>query len=216
MTTSPVMGITEEILGEIERAGWKLVPVERIQIALEAVQNAMLDAYSNAYQECCGRGQGQCCGDPDPAWSAEDQRIMDALSPAQRELSALLAAAPAAPVARFLPDLPDQMARDLARFNETCEDGQGYDVPKERMRSMARFGLVRWCGGSRFEITDCGIAALEAMAAPPAAEQPDTVVVPRELLDRAATWLEVHAPSGGSVEGDVADDLRALLAGGAE
>lgn len=28
MTTSPVMGITEEILGEIERAGWKLVPVE--------------------------------------------------------------------------------------------------------------------------------------------------------------------------------------------
>jgi hypothetical protein len=140
------MGITEEILGEIERAGWKLVPVERIQIALEAVQNAMLDAYSNAYQECCGRGQGQCCGDPDPAWSAEDQRIMDALSPAQRELSGLLAAAPAAPVAR----------------------------------------------------------------------EPDTVAVPRELLDSAATWLEVHAPSGGSVEGDVAHDLRALLAGCAE
>lgn len=79
--------------------GWKLVPVERIQAAIEAVQNAMLDAYSNAYQECCGRGQGQCCGDPDAAWSAEDQRIMDALAPAQRELSALLAAAPAAPVA---------------------------------------------------------------------------------------------------------------------
>lgn len=28
MTTSPVIGITEEILSEIERAGWKLVPVE--------------------------------------------------------------------------------------------------------------------------------------------------------------------------------------------
>lgn len=28
MTTSPVMGIAEEILGEIERAGWKLVPLE--------------------------------------------------------------------------------------------------------------------------------------------------------------------------------------------
>ena len=77
--------------------GWKLVPVERITIALESVQNAMEDAYNNAYQECCGRGQGQCCGDPVAAWSDADTAIMDALAPAQRELSALLAAAPAAP-----------------------------------------------------------------------------------------------------------------------
>ena len=77
--------------------GWKLVPVERITIALESVQNAMGDAYNNAYQECCGRGQGQCCGDPVAAWSDADTAIMDALAPAQRELSALLAAAPSAP-----------------------------------------------------------------------------------------------------------------------
>ena len=87
--------------GRAVPAGWQLVPVERVQAALEAVQNAMLDAYSNAYQECCGRGQGQCCGDPDVAWSTEDQRIMDALAPAQRELSALLASTPAAPAARI-------------------------------------------------------------------------------------------------------------------
>lgn len=49
---------------------------------------------------------------------------------------------------------------------------------------------------------------------PAAAEQPDTVMVPSELLDRAATWLEVHAPAGGCVESDVAQDLRALLARG--
>lgn len=67
------------------------VPVERIQIALEAVQNAMEDAYNNAYQNCCGRGNGQCCGEPEPAWSDADRAIMDALAPAQRELSALLA-----------------------------------------------------------------------------------------------------------------------------
>ena len=36
MTTSPVMGITEEILGEIERAGWKLVPVEPTRKMIEA------------------------------------------------------------------------------------------------------------------------------------------------------------------------------------
>ena len=66
------------------------VPRERIQIALEAVQNAMEDAYNNAYQECCGRCQGECCGDPIAAWSDADHAIMDALAPAQRELSALL------------------------------------------------------------------------------------------------------------------------------
>lgn len=66
------------------------VPRERIQIALDSVQNAMEDAYNNAYQNCCGRGNGQCCGDPEPAWSDADHAIMDALAPAQRELRALL------------------------------------------------------------------------------------------------------------------------------
>lgn len=66
------------------------VPRERIQIALEAVQNAMEDAYNNAYQKCCGRGGSQCCGDPEPAWSDADHAIMDALTPAQRELCAIL------------------------------------------------------------------------------------------------------------------------------
>lgn len=64
---------------------------ERIANALEAVQNAMEDAYNNAYQDCCGRGQGECCGNPVAGWSDVDQAIMDALAPAQRELSALLA-----------------------------------------------------------------------------------------------------------------------------
>lgn len=37
------------------------------------------------------------------------------------------------------------------------------------------------------------------------------VLVDRDLLDSAATWLEVHAPGGGCVEGSVAEDLRAIL-----
>lgn len=83
-----------KLCAELER---RAVPVERITIALESVQNAMGDAYNNAYQECCGRGQGQCCGEPVVAWSDADTAIMDALAPAQRELSALLAAAPSTP-----------------------------------------------------------------------------------------------------------------------
>lgn len=43
------------------------------------------------------------------------------------------------------------------------------------------------------------------------------VLVDRDLLDSAATWLEwVHAPGGGCVEGSVAEDLRAILAQPAE
>lgn len=153
--------------------GWKMVPVERIQIALEAVQNAMLDAYSNAYQECCGRGQGQCCGYPDAAWSAEDQRIMDALSPAQRELSGLLAAAPAAPVAQ-------EPVRELIGY--AC-DRRGALIPDR-------------CGECL-----CWPAYQDA---PPAAEQPDTVPVPRELLFR-------HLEEIGEYAWDTFDELRALL-----
>lgn len=37
-------------------------------------------------------------------------------------------------------------------------------------------------------------------------------LVPVETIDQAATWLEVHAPGGGCIEGSVAQDLRALLA----
>lgn len=72
--------------------GYVLVPVERIAMSLETVQNAMEDAYRNAYQDCCGRGNGQCCGNPVASWSDADQAIMDALAPSQRELSALIAA----------------------------------------------------------------------------------------------------------------------------
>lgn len=195
-------------------AGWQLVPVERIQIALEAVQNTMLDAYTNAYQECCSRWQGQCCGDPDPAWSAEDQRIMDALSPAQRELSALLAAAPAAPVAQ------EPVAwQDPDNLDRICS-----------ARTMLE---AKHTGGATLSALKPLTRAL--YAAPPAAEQPDTVAVPRDLLAEAESIIDSyaealrasHAP-GGDWDGEeaalddyereagVAAKLRRLLAGGAE
>lgn len=92
------------------------VPRERIHIALEAVQNAMEDAYNNAYQNCCGRGNGQCCGTPEPAWSDADHAIMDALAPAQRELSALLASAPNhSEQVRVVPVEPTEAMRKAAQ-----------------------------------------------------------------------------------------------------
>ncbi|WP_350404324.1 hypothetical protein ABCR88_07690 [Pseudomonas sp. W17] len=64
-------------------------------------------------------------------------------------------------------NITEQQSRDLLRFHETTEDGQGYDVPKERMKSLASVGLVRWVGGSRYEFTDAG-TELRAFLAQPA------------------------------------------------
>ena len=57
--------------------------------------------------------------------------------------------------------MSEDQANTLLRFNETCEDGQQYDVSRRIMKSLTYVGMVRWCGGSRFEITDAGIAAVE-------------------------------------------------------
>ena len=40
------------------------------------------------------------------------------------------------------------------RFMETCEDGEGYDVPKQMMRRLAEIGLVRHVGGGYYEATE--------------------------------------------------------------
>ncbi|MGI4846201.1 MAG: hypothetical protein ACRYF7_23165 [Janthinobacterium lividum] len=53
----------------------------------------------------------------------------------------------------------------LRRFNETCEDGEGYDVPKETMQRLAAIGAVRRTSGSYYELTDFGMCVLEQPAA---------------------------------------------------
>lgn len=74
--------------------GWIAIQSSKVCAALEAVQDALEDAYGNAMPVCCGRGNGiECCGNPAPDWSPEDQRVMDVLSPIQRELSAMLVTA---------------------------------------------------------------------------------------------------------------------------
>lgn len=60
-------------------------------------------------------------------------------------------------------DAPNITAEEMAafsRFCDTCEDcdAGGYDVPKSKMQRLARIGLVRWCGSSRYETTEFGDA----------------------------------------------------------
>lgn len=59
--------------------------------------------------------------------------------------------------------LTEQQSKDLLRFFETTEDGQGYDVPAERMKSLASIGLIRSLGFSRYEFTDVGNSVVERL-----------------------------------------------------
>jgi hypothetical protein len=63
--------------------------------------------------------------------------------------------------------LSELQVKDLQRFHETTEDGQGYDVPPERMTSLARAGLIRSTGFSRYEFTDAGSAVVKRLEAKP-------------------------------------------------
>jgi hypothetical protein len=96
-----------------------------------------------------------------------------------------------------------QQSKDLLRFNETNEDSQGYDVPADRMKSLARLGLIRYLGFSRYEITEVGGLILERLNA-----KPDTQTLDERLkaagmfsvaelltsapLDRFVTHAGVH------------------------
>ena len=57
------------------------------EAALEAIETVLNDAYDRRFQECCGRAGHECCGDAIEAWTPEDSRIMEVLSPVQRQLS---------------------------------------------------------------------------------------------------------------------------------
>jgi len=81
----------------------------------------------------------------------------------------------------------DELAA-LRRFNETCEDGEGYDVPKEMMRRLTAIGAVEWKGFSRYQITAFGMHVLGAAPAPAAQDE-------RDVKDAARyRWLRDVCP----------------------
>jgi hypothetical protein len=49
----------------------------------------------------------------------------------------------------------DDMA-DLERLREVFDDGEGWDLPKDRMKRLAELGVVRWQGATRYSITSFG------------------------------------------------------------
>lgn len=57
--------------------------------------------------------------------------------------------------------LNDQDMADLERLGEIFEDGEGWDIPGDRMKRLAELGVVRWRGGDRYSITSFGSFVLK-------------------------------------------------------
>ena len=69
-------------------------------------------------------------------------------------------------------NLPAEAMAALLRFAETCEDGEGYDVPKPMMSKLAKIGLLQHVGGGIYTTTEMGDEALRCaeLAATPSHE----------------------------------------------
>ena len=80
--------------------------------------------------------------------------------------SALAPQAQQEPVA--WPALNQEEHAALERFNETCEDGQEYDVPKAMMQRLSEIGVVCHLFNRVFCITEVGRATLDYSAPQPA------------------------------------------------
>ena len=92
--------------------------------------------------------------------------------------------------------LTEQHECDLIRLHETCEDSQPYDVSKEGMKSLARLGLARSLGFSRYELTDSGYAAgqnlLGLLSRPAAHHQGEPVAKAKPVAKLHAERLTVR------------------------
>lgn len=72
----------------------------------------------------------------------------------------------------------------LKRFEETCSDGEGYDVPKDTMHNLQAIGLVYRTRGSVYCITYFGHHVLAAAPAP----HPAQPLLAHEVLKLNALW----------------------------
>jgi len=96
------------------------------------------------------------------------------------------------------------------RVPEIMFDGNSVYQEVQRMRS----GNQRTSQENVADVLDAVVALLRSAAPTPApshSADDGMVRVPRELLEQASIWLEIHAPGGGCVEQSVADDINALL-----
>ncbi|WP_314435826.1 hypothetical protein [Massilia timonae] len=148
-------------------------------------------------KECIGQGI-----DTDPPEPGEDG-ICRACSG-----SGLAAQQAAAPGALDLMNA-DEMAA-LRRFDETCQDGEGYDVPKTMMQRLAAIGVVRRTSGSYYETTEFGLRVLHQSAR----SAPGTPEAPTQLMQALTTGIPLKEPVSIGKALWAQREARAVLSGG--
>ena len=90
----------------------------------------------------------------------------------------------------------DELAA-LRRFDETCQDGEGYDVPKAMMQRLAAIGAVRRTSGSYYETTEFGTRVLDQ----PAPSAPGTPEAPADLNAQRWLWVQENIRDGYELPG---------------
>ena len=96
--------------------------------------------------------------------------------------------------------LTDDERKAFERFNETCEDGEGYDVPKTMMKRLAEIGVIHHTSRGIYGITKFG-RSLVGYTTPPQ-RKPLTDEQFLELLLRKGTQELVGVTTfvGGSIQ----------------
>ncbi|MBX8557054.1 hypothetical protein K5D56_21555 [Pseudomonas cichorii] len=102
--------------------------------------------------------------------------------------------------------LTEQQRRDVLRFHETTEDDQGYDVPADRMKSLARVGLIRSIGFKRYEFTDSGLAVVGAISESASGVFHTAVTGDAAGIEPFA-WIADYAACGGGLSVFTADQV---------
>lgn len=113
-------------------------------------------------------------------------------------------------VARVSVGLTGHQVADLLRFHGTTEDGQDYDVAKAGMKELACIGVIRWCGGSRYEFTDIGMQLCALLCAPGELEVPPS----NAHEDLKFTFQHPHSKECRTVtlkKAEVADEMEGSL-----
>ncbi len=101
----------------------------------------------------------------------------------------------------------DELAA-LRRFDETCQDGEGYDVSKAMMQRLAAIGVVRRTSGSYYETTDFGMRVLDqpAPSAPGTPEAPDDDADGALLRTVVSHGMQLHFEGRGEDDAVWVDD----------
>lgn len=115
----------------------------------------------------------------------------------------------------------DKELQDLHRFHECVSDGEGYDVPKERMKRLAEIGLVRRVTANIYEHTTFGLSVINGDFTHPA-PIPEVVALKSEIeslrisYDAACVLVaQMHEAAIGRVAGPhhgVVEDIADLRA----